>query len=155
MKQYTYIQRRIYLRLAHSRTVIGTSAAAGRCSIPQERARILLFIYIYKRASADAEQQQRAYTNLHHHSRFNQPCNKSKYKSNDKIYRVIICGSARTGEREETLSVGVLIAATRPFSGAQGATQVCAAPDHYRGCAAVKIFNSRLHEQLGHGRCLA
>jgi hypothetical protein len=118
MKQYTYIQRRIYLRLAHSRTVICSSWSL----LNSPRARAHIIIYKSARRRERAKQQ---HTNLHHHSRFNQPCNKSKYKSKDKIYRVIICGSARTGERRR--SRGVLIAATRaePVFRSKRRTRVC------------------------------
>jgi hypothetical protein len=108
------------LRLAHSRTVICSSWSL--LNSPRAHAHII----IYKRARRSARESKttaHTHTNLHHHSRFNQPCNKSKYKSKDKIYRVIICGSARTAAREETrCSLGDLIAATResPFSGARG-----------------------------------
>jgi hypothetical protein len=133
------------LRLAHSRTVICSSWSL----LNSPRARAHIIIYKSARRRERAKQQ---HTNLHHHSRFNQPCNKSKYKSKDKIYRVIICGSARTGERRR--SRGVLIAATR--AGARGEPEFVRLRSlSVNARAAVKIFKSRLHEQLDHGRCLA
>lgn len=131
MKQYTYTETHLFAisSLAHcdlQQLVVAQFPESARA-----------YYYLYK--SARRRRRERAkqqHTNLHHHSRFNQPCNKSKYKSKDKIYRVIICGSARTGERRR--SRGVLIAATRaePVFRSKRRARVCPPPITIGWCAS-------------------